>query len=326
MWRLLKEERVTHFNAAPTVNTMLCAAKEAERLPEPVRVTVAASPPSAHLLQQMTDLNLHPVHVYGMTESNGPTTKQYHKPEWEDLPANERYQTVSRQGYAFVASKPVRVIKTDGDHDAIIDVEKNGLEVGEIVLTGNTCGSGYYKNVEATKELFRGGWLHTGDLAVWHPDGSIQIMDRQKDIIISGKSRSALKDTQRLILPSRRRKHLLHRPRIHAHDTSGHPRSRRHRPPRRAMGRNAQGLHHRQIREANSRRRSDCVGEEIEIDQWVYGAEGGGDCIGVAEDDYREGQEECIERMDEGECERVVDSARRLVRFITVTRSVCERL
>jgi acyl-CoA synthetase (AMP-forming)/AMP-acid ligase II len=86
IWRLLKEEKVTHFNAAPTVNTLLCAAKEAERLPEPVRVTVAASPPTAHLFEQMTSLNLHPVHVYGLTETYGPITKGYQLPFWETNP------------------------------------------------------------------------------------------------------------------------------------------------------------------------------------------------------------------------------------------------
>ena len=77
IWRLLRDEHITHYNAAPTVNTLLCAAKEAVRLPEPVRVTVAASPPTAHLFEQMTNLNLHPVHVYGLTETYGPITKGY---------------------------------------------------------------------------------------------------------------------------------------------------------------------------------------------------------------------------------------------------------
>lgn len=94
IWRLLKEEGITHFNAAPTVNTLLCAAKEAEKLPQPVHVTVAASPPSAWLFEQMTNLNLHPVHVYGLTETYGPITKGYHMPAWEELPEKEKYAKV----------------------------------------------------------------------------------------------------------------------------------------------------------------------------------------------------------------------------------------
>ncbi|CRG85837.1 putative acyl-activating enzyme 2 [Talaromyces islandicus] len=187
IWRLLKNEHVTHFNAAPTVNTLLCAAREAEKLAEPVRVTVAASPPTAHLFEQMTNLNLHPVHVYGMTETYGPITKGYHIPAWDTLPLKEKYQKMARQGHGFLTSLPVRVIKPELPEGTIIDVQRNGLELGEIVFSGNICAKGYYKDPEATRKLFAGGVLHSGDLAVWHPDGAIQILDRAKDIIISGK-------------------------------------------------------------------------------------------------------------------------------------------
>lgn len=186
IWRLLKEEAITHFNAAPTVNTLLCAAKEAERLPLPVRVTVAASPPTPFLFEQMTKLNLHPVHVYGLTETYGPITKGYHLPEWETIPNAEKYKKMARQGHGFLTSLPVRVIQTDVPEDKIIDVEKDGKEIGEIVCIGNICAKGYYNDPAATRKLFAGGVLHTGDLAVWHPDGAVQILDRKKDIIISG--------------------------------------------------------------------------------------------------------------------------------------------
>ncbi|KAI9866755.1 MAG: hypothetical protein M1813_000697 [Trichoglossum hirsutum] len=186
IWRLLKEERITHFNAAPTVNTLLCAAKEAEPLPEPVRVTVAASPPTAFLFEQMISLNLHPVHVYGLTETYGPITKGYLLPSWDTLPTKEKFQKMARQGHGFLTSLPARVIKTTVPEGTIVDVERNGREIGEIVLTGNICARGYHKDPEATRKLFAGGVLHTGDLAVWHPDGAVQILDRAKDIIISG--------------------------------------------------------------------------------------------------------------------------------------------
>ncbi|KAG6018041.1 hypothetical protein E4U43_007765 [Claviceps pusilla] len=186
IWRLLKEEGITHFNAAPTVNTLLVAAKEAERLPHPVQVTVAASPPSGHLFQQMTDLNLVPVHVYGMTETYGPITKCYNLPEWDDLPPREKYAKMARQGHGFVTSLPIRIIKPDQPEDVLIDVAKDGKEIGEIVFSGNICAKKYFKDEEASRKLFAGGVLHSGDLAVWHPDGSAQILDRAKDIIISG--------------------------------------------------------------------------------------------------------------------------------------------
>ncbi|EEQ27946.1 putative cellulase [Microsporum canis] len=186
IWRMLKEENITHFNAAPTVNTLLCAAKEAERLPRPVRVTVAASPPTAHLFEQMTSVNLHPVHVYGLTETYGPITKGYYMPSWDTIPIKEKYQKMARQGHGFLTSLPARVIKTDVPEGTIIDVRKDGKEIGEIVFTGNICARGYYKDAAATDKLFAGGVLHSGDLAVWHPDGAVQILDRAKDIIISG--------------------------------------------------------------------------------------------------------------------------------------------
>ncbi|KAF9741779.1 hypothetical protein PMIN06_006232 [Paraphaeosphaeria minitans] len=186
IWRLLKEEGITHFNAAPTVNTLLCAAKEAEKLPNPVHVTVAASPPSAWLFEQMTNLNLHPVHVYGLTETYGPITKGYYMPDWEELPEKEKYAKMARQGHGMVMSLPARVIKTEEPEGVLIDVERNGKEIGEIVFQGNICAKGYYKDAEATRKLWAGGVSHSGDLAVWHPDGAIQILDRAKDIIISG--------------------------------------------------------------------------------------------------------------------------------------------
>ncbi|KAI0147259.1 AMP-binding domain-containing protein [Xylariaceae sp. FL1272] len=187
IWKLLKDEHITHFNAAPTVNTLLCAAQEAERLPEPVRVTVAASPPTAHLFEQMTNLNLHPIHVYGLTETYGPITKGYHMPHWDTLPASERYAQMARQGHGFLTSLPIRIVKPEeSERGVLADVARDGKEIGEIVFLGNICAKGYYKDAEATRKLFLGGALHSGDLAVMHPDGSAQIQDRAKDIIISG--------------------------------------------------------------------------------------------------------------------------------------------
>jgi acyl-CoA synthetase (AMP-forming)/AMP-acid ligase II len=183
----LKEEKITHFNAAPTVNTLLCNDKNAERLDHAVRVTVAASPPSAHLFEQMTDLNLHPVHVYGLTETYGPITKGYLMPSWDDLPLKDKYAKMARQGHGFVTSQGARVIKPEEPEGVLIDVKKDGKEIGEIVFSGNICAKGYYKDAEATRKLWAGGVSHSGDLAVWHPDNAIQILDRAKDIIISGK-------------------------------------------------------------------------------------------------------------------------------------------
>ncbi|KNB16576.1 hypothetical protein FOXG_14403 [Fusarium oxysporum f. sp. lycopersici 4287] len=161
IWKLLKEEGITHFNAAPTVNTLLVAAKEAIKLPHLVQVTVTASPPEGHLFEQMANLNLMPVHVYGMTETYGPITKSYQLPEWESLPAQQKYAKMARQGHGFVTNLPIRIIKPNQPEGILIDVAKDGQEIGEIIFSGN-------------------------NLAVWHPGGSAQILDRAKDIIISG--------------------------------------------------------------------------------------------------------------------------------------------
>ena len=93
---------------------------------------------------------------------------------------------MARQGHGFITSLPVRVIKPDLPEGVLVDVERDGKEIGEIVFLGNICAKEYYKDPEATRKLFAGGVLHSGDLAVWHGDGSIQIQDRAKDIIISG--------------------------------------------------------------------------------------------------------------------------------------------
>lgn len=135
----------------------------------------------------MESLNLRPVHVYGMTETYGPITKGYQMPAWSTLPTKDKYAKMARQGHGFVTSLPVRVIKPELPEGRIEDVAKDGKEIGEIVFLGNICAKGYYKDAEATRKLFAGGVLHSGDLAVCHPDGAIQILDRAKDIIISGK-------------------------------------------------------------------------------------------------------------------------------------------
>lgn len=133
------------------------------------------------------NLNLHPVHVYGLTETYGPITKGYHMPEWDTLSPAERYRQMARQGHGFLTSLPIRVVKPEpAERGVLVDVARDGREIGEIVFYGNICVKGYYRDPEATRKLFAGGALHSGDLAVMHPDGSAQIQDRAKDIIISG--------------------------------------------------------------------------------------------------------------------------------------------
>lgn len=189
IWRLLKDEHITHFNAAPTVCTLLCADPTATTLPHPVRVTVAASPPTPTLFERMETLALMPVHVYGLTETYGPITRGYVLDAWHALPAKEKYHNMARQGFGFVTSLGARVVKPehlDPRTGSVVDVARDGKEVGEIVFAGNICAKGYYRDADATRKLWAGGVSHSGDLAVWEPDGSVKIVDRGKDVIISG--------------------------------------------------------------------------------------------------------------------------------------------
>lgn len=164
---------------------LLCNAKERQRLDHPVHVVVGGAPPPAQLFEQMESLNLQPLHAYGSTET-GAFSIFPRSPWGASLPPKESHTLIARQGYGRTTSLPCRVIKTGVPEGTIVDVAKDGKEIGEVVLSGNICGKGYYKNEEATKKLFAGGWSHSGDLAVWHDDGSVRIVDRMKDLIISG--------------------------------------------------------------------------------------------------------------------------------------------
>lgn len=188
IWRYLIEEGVTHYNAAPTVNLNLLSHPSARKLDQAVRVTVAASAPSATLFEKMTAHNLLPVHVYGLTEVYGPSTKNYYLPSFNELPHEKRWSAMARwQGHGFLGTREVRVVKrTPNTKEGWIDVERNGKDVGEIVFRGNIVMKGYLNNPEGTKKAFEGGWFWSGDLAVIQPGGQIEIVDREKDIIISG--------------------------------------------------------------------------------------------------------------------------------------------
>jgi fatty-acyl-CoA synthase len=181
VWRLLAEEGVSHYCGAPTVHLGLVNAPEAQPLPRVVTAGVAAAPPSPSLLAQMKALNFRPIHVYGLTETYGPHTVCAEHPHWRELPNEEHARLLSRQGQGYVAADLARVVDDD-----MRDVPRDGQTIGEVVMRGNNVMAGYYAAPEATATAFRGGWFHSGDLGVWHPDGYIELRDRQKDIIISG--------------------------------------------------------------------------------------------------------------------------------------------
>jgi fatty-acyl-CoA synthase len=180
IWRLF-DEGVTHFCAAPTVLAMLTNDPAAHRLEKPVRLYAAGAPPSPTLIAQMTALNFDLVHVYGLTETYGPCTINLPPPGIGKLPPDEQATLSARQGFPNLCCGDVRVVD-----DALRPVPADGTTMGEVVMRGNLVMVGYFDKPEATAEAFQGGWFHSGDLAVLHADGSFEIRDRKKDIIISG--------------------------------------------------------------------------------------------------------------------------------------------
>jgi fatty-acyl-CoA synthase len=181
IWRLIRQEGVTHLNAAPTVLISLVNAPEAGPFPHRLIATTAGAPPSPTIIAEMEALGAEIVHGYGLTETYGPHTVCEIQETWSDVSLEEKARLMSRQGVSFLIADPTRVVDENMD-----DVVRDGATIGEVVMRGNNVMAGYYDDSEATAKAFRGGYFHSGDLGVHHPDGYIQLRDRAKDIIISG--------------------------------------------------------------------------------------------------------------------------------------------
>ncbi len=175
---------VNHFCAAPTVLTFLINSKPEDRreFPQTVKVMTAGAAPPAPVLESMARMGFHMTHVYGLTEVYGPAAVCAWKPEWDALPMTEQARLKARQGVSYPMQEGLTVM----DPDTMTPVPRDAETIGEVFFRGNVVMKGYFKNPKATDESFAGGWFHTGDLAVMHPDGYIQLKDRSKDIIISG--------------------------------------------------------------------------------------------------------------------------------------------
>jgi fatty-acyl-CoA synthase len=181
VWRLIADEGVTHLNGAPTVLVMLGADDAAHPLDRPVQVTTAGAPPPPAVISRTEALGFRINHVYGLTETYGPITVCEWHAEWDDAGDEERARLKARQGVGLITADAVRVVDAE-----MHDVPADGETMGEVVMRGNNVMKGYFADEAATAEAFRGGWFHSGDLAVMHPDGYIEVRDRAKDIIISG--------------------------------------------------------------------------------------------------------------------------------------------
>ena len=183
VWKIIREEGVTHFNGAPTVLIMLIndPAAPTQPLEQKLRIATGGAPPSPTLLAQWEKIGAEITHLYGLTETYGPHTFCDWHPEWDELSDDERALKRSRQGVANLVACELRVVDEEMN-----DVPRDTQTMGEVVMRGNNVMAGYFEDPDATTEAFRGGWFHSGDVAVMHPDGYIELRDRKKDIIISG--------------------------------------------------------------------------------------------------------------------------------------------
>ena len=181
---LIREHRVSHLCGAPIVLNALVNMPEAAKaaIEHPVQAMVAGAAPPAKVIGAVEEMGIKVTHTYGLTEVYGPVTVCAWHDEWDALSLDERARIKSRQGVRYPTLDGLMV----ADPQTLQPVPRDGNTLGEIFMRGNTVMKGYLKNPEATAEAFRGGWFHTGDLAVWHADGYIEIKDRLKDIIISG--------------------------------------------------------------------------------------------------------------------------------------------
>src|ERR1035437_7564519 len=181
IWALIRKHRVTHLNGAPTVVTTIMNAPQAGRLDYSLLITTAGAPPSPTTILQMEQMRFRIVHVYGLTETYGPYSVCQSQPGWSSLEPQEPATLQARQGVSMVQAERLRVVD-----ESMKDVPNDALTMGEIVLRGNNVMAGYYRDPEGTQEAFFGGWFHTGDLGVMHPDGYVELRDRAKDVVISG--------------------------------------------------------------------------------------------------------------------------------------------
>lgn len=181
---LIADEKVTHFSGAPIVLNGLVNLDESQRraIDHPVKATTAGAAPPAAVIAGVESLGIDVTHVYGLTEVYGPVTVCAWREAWDELPLEERARIKARQGVRGHMLEALCV----ADPVTLEPLPKDGESIGEIMMRGNNVMKGYLKNEAATREALDGGWYHTGDLAVWHADGYIEIKDRSKDIIISG--------------------------------------------------------------------------------------------------------------------------------------------
>jgi fatty-acyl-CoA synthase len=181
VWGQIESRGVTHMCGAPTVYTAIVSAESARQLEMPLTCMVAGASPSPTLLAQLEELGFRPVHVYGLTETYGPTMICAPNPAWESAAQEQRANLLARQGVAQLTSERAVVLGVDGDRTVA-----DGSTMGEVTMRGNVVMKGYFDDDDATARAFEGGRFRSGDLGVVHDDGYVELRDRAKDVIISG--------------------------------------------------------------------------------------------------------------------------------------------
>ncbi len=184
IYRLIESENVTHLCAAPTILITMSTWPGASKvkMTHKLQIMTAGAPPAPAIIQNMEAIGADIIHTYGLTEVYGPHSVCAWQPSWKNLSVEQMAVIKSRQGVPYILTHFMDVV----DPVTMVPVPRDGTTIGEIVMRGNNVMAGYYKDPEGTEEAFTGGWFHSGDLGVMHPDGYAQIMDRKKDIIISG--------------------------------------------------------------------------------------------------------------------------------------------
>jgi len=197
IFRLIREAGVTHMCGAPTVLIGMSASPAAEgQSLAGLTIVTAGAPPAPQVIRTMEGLGATIHHVYGLTETYGPHTICAFQPGWDNLSIEQRATVKARQGVPYIiAGMGMRVVD-----NTMHDVPHDGQTMGEVVMRGNNVMSGYFQQPDATEKAFEGGWFHSGDLAVWHPDSYIELKDRAKDIIISGGENISTQEVEKVIM------------------------------------------------------------------------------------------------------------------------------
>ena len=197
IYEIIKLRQVTHMCCAPTILTSMYSADESTGQDlSGLTIVTAGAPPAPQVIRSMEDMGAYVHHAYGLTETYGPHTICAPQLSWDNLTAEDQAKLKSRQGVPFViADTGLRVVDSEMN-----DVARDGKEMGEVVMRGNNVMSGYFNDPAASSKAFDGGWFHSGDLAVWHPDGYIELQDRAKDVIISGGENISSQEVEKIIM------------------------------------------------------------------------------------------------------------------------------